>query len=134
MGHGGLLLQRKCACASPTSSLTGECEECKSKKGLQAKLTIGASNDPLEQKAVRVADQVLAAPANAAISAAPPRIQRFTGQSTGQTDVAPRSVERVLSSPGSGIGPDFRLKAALDGAGIKIVLKKEPWKFEAWIS
>lgn len=31
---------------------------------LQAKLTIGASNDPLEQEADRVADQVMAAPAH----------------------------------------------------------------------
>ena len=35
--HAGLLLQRKCACGSPTASLTGECSECNSKKGLQAK-------------------------------------------------------------------------------------------------
>ena len=59
LGHSGLLLQRKSACGSPTASMTGECEECKSKMGLQAKLTIGASNDPLEQEADRVADQVL---------------------------------------------------------------------------
>lgn len=58
--HAGMLLQRKCACGSPTSSLTGECAECKSKKRLQTKLTIGASNDPLEQEADRVADQVVA--------------------------------------------------------------------------
>ena len=100
LGHKGLLLQRQCACGSPTSSLTGECEECKSKKSLQAKLTIGASNDPLEQEADRVADQVLAAPLNSAVSAVPPRIQRFTGQSTGQMDAAPVSVERTIASSG----------------------------------
>lgn len=108
LGHGGRLLQRKCACGSPTSSLTGECEECNSKAGLQAKLTIGASNDPLEQEADRVADQVLAAPANAAISGAPPRIQRFTGQSTGEADTTPPSVERVLASPGRPLDPALR--------------------------
>ena len=48
--HAGLLLQRKCACGgSASSSLSGECAEC-SKKKLQRKLSIGASNDPLEQK------------------------------------------------------------------------------------
>lgn len=101
-------LQRKCACGSPTSSLTGECKACKSKKGLQAKLTIGASNDPLEQEADRVADQVLAAPLNSAVSVAPPRIQRFSGQSTGQMDTAPASVDRVLTSPGKPLEPMLR--------------------------
>ena len=57
--HAGLLLQRKCACGSPTASLTGECTECRSKKRLQTKLSIGASNDPLEQEADRVAEQVV---------------------------------------------------------------------------
>ena len=56
--HAGLLLQRKCACGSQTTSLTGECAECKSKKRLQTKLAIGASNDPLELEADRVSEQV----------------------------------------------------------------------------
>ncbi len=30
--HGGLLLQRKCACGTPTRSLTGECAECEHTK------------------------------------------------------------------------------------------------------
>lgn len=106
--HAGLLLQRKCACGSPTSSLTGECAECKSKKRLQAKLTIGASNDPLEQEADRVADQVLAAPANPAVSGAPPRIQRFMGQPSAVAGTAPASVDRVLASPGRPLEPALR--------------------------
>jgi hypothetical protein len=108
LGRGGMLLQRQCACGSPTSSLTGECEECKSKKGLQAKLTIGASNDPLELEADRVADQVLAAPLNSAVSVAPPRIQRFSGQSTRQMDTAPVSVDRVLAGSGRPLEPALR--------------------------
>ncbi len=107
-GNAGLLLQRKCACGSPTPSLTGVCEECGSGKRLQAKLTIGASNDPLEQEADRVADQVLAAPANAVGSDAPPRIQRFTGQSHEQADIAPASVEQALTSPGRPLEPAIR--------------------------
>lgn len=98
--HAGLILQRKCACGLPTSSLTGECEECKSKKRLQTKLTIGASNDPLEQEADRIADQVLAAPTNPAVRIAPIRVQRFTGQATGSTDTAPASVDQILARPG----------------------------------
>ncbi len=73
---------------------------------IQAKLTIGASDDPLEREADRVADQVMAAPTHSAVSAAPLRIQRFTGQATGQADMAaPASVDRVLSSPGSPLEP-----------------------------
>jgi len=105
----GLLLQRKCACGSPTASLTGECAECKSKKRLQNKLSIGASNDPLEQEAGRVADQVLAAPANSAGRSAKPHIQRFTGQPTAQASMTvPASVDRVLASPGRSLDAAVR--------------------------
>jgi Domain of unknown function (DUF4157) len=69
---------------------------------IQAKLTIGASDDPLEREADRIADQILAAPAHPEVGSAPPRIQRFTEQANGQTDMtAPASVDSVLSSPGS---------------------------------
>ncbi|CAH1087678.1 eCIS core domain-containing protein [Candidatus Nitrotoga sp. 1052] len=96
----GLLLQRKCACGGPaSSSLSGECEEC-NKKRLQKRLSIGASNDPLEQEADRIADQVLAAPAHSTVSGIPPRIQRLTGQSSGEADRAPASVDRVLAGAG----------------------------------
>ena len=103
--HAGLLLQRKCACGSATSSLTGNCAECSSNKRLQAKLAIGASNDPLEQEADRIADQVLAGPAPLVSSGAPPRIQRFAAQPTGSVNTAPASVERVLTSPGRPLEP-----------------------------
>jgi pyrrolidone-carboxylate peptidase len=106
--HAGLLLQRKCACGSPTSSLTGECAECRSKKPLQTKLTIGASNDPLEQEADRVAEQVLAASSNPAVRGTPPRIQRFTAQATRQTDSAPASVDHVLAESGKPLGTALR--------------------------
>lgn len=76
------------------------CEECQGKR-LQRKLTIGSSNDPLEAEADRVADQVLATPAHSIVSSSPPRIQRFTGQSTGDAGTAPASVDRVLSGSGS---------------------------------
>ena len=72
---------------------------------LQAKLSMGASHDPLEQEADRVADQVMAAPAHSAVSGVPPHIQRFMGQATGQTGTAPASVDRVLSSSGRPLEP-----------------------------
>lgn len=95
----GATLQRKCAC-SGSPGANDEYAACNSGKFLQAKLAIGASDDPLEQEADRVADQVLAMPENSTVSSAPPRIQRYTGQATGETGTAPASVDRVLASSG----------------------------------
>jgi hypothetical protein len=106
--HAGLLLQRKCACGSPTSSLTGECAECKNKKRLQTKLAIGASNDPLELEADRVADQVLAAPAHSTVNGAQTSIQRYTGQASESTDTVPASVDRTLAGTGRPLEPALR--------------------------
>lgn len=75
---------------------------------LQKKLSIGASNDPLEQEADRVADQVLASPASSAVSSAPQRIQRFSGHSSDQAGSAPASVDRVLASSGRPLEPALR--------------------------
>ena len=46
------ILQRKCSCGG-NAGFDGECEDCK-KKRLQRKLSVGASNDPLELEADRV--------------------------------------------------------------------------------
>jgi hypothetical protein len=102
------MLQRQCACGNHTVA-GGECAACAQKKsGLQRKLSIGASNDPLEREADRVADQVLAAPAHSAVSGAPLRIQRFSGQSNQQMDPAPASVDRALVSSGRPLDPTLR--------------------------
>jgi hypothetical protein len=106
--HSGLLLQRKCACGSPTSSLIGECEGCKRKKGLQAKLSVGVSTDPLEQEADQVAEEVLAAPPNTRVSGSQGHMQRYAGQTTGKTYAAPSGVERVLAGPGRAVDPALR--------------------------
>lgn len=65
----GLLLQRRCACGSNATSLTGKCEECQKKKltgkqppPIQPNLKISQPNDPYEQEADRVADQVMRTP------------------------------------------------------------------------
>jgi hypothetical protein len=99
----GLLLQRKCACGSPTSSLTGECAECTSKKRPQTKLTIGASNHSLELEA----NQGITAPAHSAVSGTPPHIQRYSGPAS-EAVAAPLSVEGVLDSPGRPLEPELR--------------------------
>jgi hypothetical protein len=103
----GGILQRKCADCGNHTVAGGECESCgKQKMGLQRKLTIGASNDPLELEADRIADQVMAAPTHSIVGDTPPHIQRFTEQPTGNTDMAaPDSVGRALSSPGRPLDP-----------------------------
>ena len=73
--------------------------------GVQRKLSIGASNDPLEHEADRIADRILAAPAHPAVSGTAPHIQRFAGQATGHAGTTPASVDRVLSSPGRPLDP-----------------------------
>src|SRR5262245_58907724 len=99
------ILQRNCACGNHTVA-GGECAECaKNKSGLQRKLSIGSSNDPLELEADRVADQVLAQPAHSVVSGAPPRIQRYAGQATDATDAAPASADSVLASSGTPLEP-----------------------------
>ena len=98
-------LQRKCACGNRTVA-GAECAECaKNKSGLQRKLTIGASNDPLELEADRIADQVMATPVRRAVSGAPPRIQRYAGQSAERSATAPVSVDNVLASSGRPLDP-----------------------------
>jgi len=99
------ILQRKCACGNKTIA-GGECTECAKKKiSLQRKLSIGASNDPLEQEADRIANLVVATPAHSAISGAAPGIQRYTGQASRETSTAPASVDRVLASGGRPLDP-----------------------------
>ncbi len=122
---------RKCITCGNHTLAGEECSECGKKGGdlprktiegndsghkntlsrtliIQRKLTISASDDPLEQEADRVADQVLSMPANSAIRNAPPRIQRFSKQPAGQTDTAPTSVDRALASPGKSLEPALR--------------------------
>jgi|WetSurSiteA1Bulk_404760.scaffolds.fasta_scaffold00081_7 hypothetical protein len=94
------LLQRKCACGNHTVA-GSECAECANKKtGLQRKLSMGASHDPLEREADRVAAQVMRCPAHSGLSSSPLHIQRFTGQSSEQTATVPASVNRVLNGSG----------------------------------
>ena len=102
------ILQRKCACGNQTVA-GGECAECaKKKSSLQRKLTIGASNDPLEQEADRVADQVMAMPLNSGVNHTVSRIQRFAGQASDGLTTAPSSVDRVLASSGRTLEPTLR--------------------------
>jgi hypothetical protein len=105
----GGILQRKCACGG-AAGMSGKCEECSKKKrlGLQAKLKVNEPGDIYEQEADRIANQVMATPADHTVSGALTRIQRFSGQPTGQTEAAPASVDQALASPGSPLEPGLR--------------------------
>jgi hypothetical protein len=74
---------------------------------LLAKFT-DAPGDVYEREADRIADQVMATPAHHAVSGAPPRIQRFSGQPNRQMDAAPASVDKAVTSPGRPLEPALR--------------------------
>jgi len=97
------LLQRKCACGKPIDPLTGECAECRNKR-LQKELAVGATNDPLEHDADRVADEVMAAPA----AGAHPQVQRDGGRAGEGAAPAPPSVDRALATAGRPLEPALR--------------------------
>ena len=75
---------------------------------LQKKLNIGASNNPLEHDADRVADQVMSMQPSAILNKAPVRIQRYSGQPNQDEGAAPASVDHVLSSAGRPLEPTLR--------------------------
>ena len=105
-GGPNLQLQRKCACGG-TPGPTGECAECQKRKrlGLQTKLTLSKAGDRFEQEADRLADQVLAMPAQPIRSGAEPSIQRVPQQISRQANGAPVSPERAMATPGMPLQP-----------------------------
>jgi hypothetical protein len=100
-------LQRACACGNHTT-LGGKCAECSKAPGLQPKLSVGASNDPLELEADRVADRVLSMPTSSAVDSTRPKIQRYTGGLAAGSRDAPPSVDRALASSGRTLEPTLR--------------------------
>jgi Domain of unknown function (DUF4157) len=68
-----------------------------------AGLIVGASNDPLEREADRVADQVLAARPHVDPGRAAPVVQRFSGASGGPAAEVPDSVHQTLAGPGQAL-------------------------------
>lgn len=76
---------------------------------LQTRLGVGASHDPLEREADRVADQVLAARAPGALrGASPSQIQRYSASTSARGMEAPASVDRVLASIGRPLDAPLR--------------------------
>jgi hypothetical protein len=99
-------LQRKCACGAATDK-DGICEECKA-EAMQRKLSIGASNDPLEHEADRIAEQVLAGPLTSRPRGAAVSVQRFSGASSGSLAATPASVAKTLAGAGRPLEPALR--------------------------
>ena len=101
------LLQRKCDCGNNASALSGECEECQARSalGLQARLAIGGSDDPLEHEADRVAAQVLGMKSvNPRLAPSGPVLtRRSSGGQAGSRDAVPVSVNRILQTSGEPI-------------------------------
>jgi hypothetical protein len=123
----GLLLQRKCAACGTHTPGGGTCTNCAEEdKGLklQKKLSIGASNDPLEAEADRVADQVLARSPAGGVAHAPLRIQRLSSQADPGGDTAPASVHRTLAGSGtpleSRLRQDMESRFGHDFSGVRV--------------
>jgi hypothetical protein len=90
---------------------------------IQAKLKVGAVNDPLEHEADRVADQVLTGEAYSELRT-PPRIQRLAAQPGEHSDAVPASVDAALSYSGSPLEPalrqDMRGRFGYDFAKVRV--------------
>lgn len=102
------LLQRKCRCGAHSHG-DAECGECAKKHhGLQRKMAVGASTDPLEAEADRVADQVMTGAVGTVSAAGKPHIQRSSGAERTEAMEVPGSVDDVLSAPGEPMQPELR--------------------------
>ncbi len=108
---GSLFLQRKCACGSTTSSLTGECEECMRGKqiGVQPKLKVNEPNDHYEQEADRIADEIVRSDAIDGASRLSPihavtrPITRVQRQEVEDVDVQSEEDEEEIKADDSGM-------------------------------
>lgn len=118
----GFVLQRKCACGAHSHG-HAECVDCAKRRiGLQRKLAIGSSDDPLEAEADRVADQVMAASATPG-GPTGPRIRR-RGSGPVPELAAPHSVEAVLATSGeplqAGLRGDMESRFGHDFSAVRL--------------
>ena len=105
----GMALQRKCACGDHHTGLGEERESCRETKtlGLQPKLRVGSSDDPLEHEADHVATQVLGNKRPAPLQPAPRQLSRYRSQPTGAQQV-PASVTTTLALGGKPLPEQIR--------------------------
>lgn len=111
-------LQRKCACGTHSHG-DAECAECSAKRhALQSQLSIGASSDPQEREADRVAEQVTVGHARAYV--------RPSGSGvTGDTAMAtPASVDEALAGGGrpldGALRQDMEQRFGHDFSGVRV--------------
>lgn len=120
------LLQRKCACGTHVPG-GGECPECAKKHlALQRQLSIGASDDPQEREADRVAERVLAS----ASPAGAPGIAQGRGRSMPAADsheaamAVPASVDATLARGGrpldAALRGDMEQRFGHDFSGVRV--------------
>ena len=98
-------LQRKCACGAAHDE-DDMCEDCKA-RAVQKKLAVGASEDPLELEADRIAEDVVSGSRHPTLTGSSVRAQRTRGSRGGVID-APASVDATLASPATALNPLVR--------------------------
>lgn len=99
------LLQHRGACSNQAANkgVDGEEYRLTPPQGMQARLAVGASDDPLEQEADRAAAQVLSGIGKASVqSSSVPHLSRVASGSV-TASVAPASVSRTLQAPGESL-------------------------------
>lgn len=106
--NGAGALQRRCACGTHTGGVSA-CSDCNGRTlNLQRKLMLGATNDPLELEADRIADQVLASSSHPSLSGGAFRTRHSSGQAASGLGGVPASVDQALASPGKPLEPGLR--------------------------
>jgi hypothetical protein len=95
MPGGGALLQRKANCACG-----GDCPNCQSELGVQAKLKVGAANDKYEQEADRVAEHVVSGGSlpSSSVKQAHKHIQRGMATGSEEEETEKNGVQRKSHS------------------------------------
>lgn len=93
--------------ATPALGLRRKSAGSHQKRGLQAKLEVGADDDRFEHEADRTAEQVMRGDPVGAGPAAPMKLQRVSGGAGGLGE-APAEVQQVLSGPGSALDAGSR--------------------------
>jgi hypothetical protein len=119
-----VMLRRQCSTCGARAAGPGECTDCARKKRTVRRFAVGASHDPLEREADRVADQVLDAPARVGASPAPLSIRRDTGGASAGGVEAPASVDRALAAAGrpldTGVRRDMEQRFGHDFSQVRV--------------
>ncbi len=117
----GGVMQRKCACGNHTAT-GAECEDCRQKRGLQRRLAVGASHDPLEREADRVADQAMTIHHRKDLGRS--LVQRRVPSASPGMVTAPSSVQRALAGGGrpleSTLRSDMEVRFGYDFSRVRV--------------